>query len=643
MRRTTPFPASMAAWLSPALVGAWFFLLGCQPPPPSAIDPADAAPPQNEPPASTEQAARPAPAPRASAEGDAPTRPSRLELSADPHFLAAPLPGPVPDRYQSWREVGRIEVGQSHLMEVDRLPSGGLVALSQAEGKVRVYAAEGRRLIARHDVAGWGEFEPTALLAFPGAPDRYVLGTRRGLGIFDAASGALLSEATVGPVWKLRWSADKRMLMALSTGQDSSAQDSSAQGSSAQGSLLRFFARGDGSELRQLGELAFDERVDAFDLSPDARLLAVAHYPSGVFRILDLGQGGREIHRAPAPGYAGDIAFSPDGRFLAVAGDGLLLVDLVNPARVAFYSYVKNNMGHVRFSPSSDAVVASSYDGKIRIFGFGSEPTGALGLALVKELSHAGQANVYAFVFSADGNELVSASGDRTLRVFAGRPKAPQVPAGAPVATVFRDLATWKKLDPEAARPLPTPPESSQLPSGGAGHARARPARIQPGVYDCKITLIYKLRRCWVHLDGDGRTRLEFAADNLLHLAGVLWDDGPAVRFEGKLLTPSTLIDCPGCEKEPLHAVFRGQNGKYTGLLTFRKYHDPHVPAPMPPLDVKIEEANDRYPLVLQYVGPLDSTSSGKVGSGKTGSGKVGSGKAGSGAPGSDATSGGRP
>lgn len=531
-----------------------------------------------------------------------PARP-HLVIPVDPAFLTRRLPPRVPDRYASWHETVRIDVGQGYLTEVDRLPSGHWLALSQADGQVRVYEPRSRRLVARHAVTGFREFERTALSAFPAGHDRYVLGTSQGLRAFDAATGAELQVVDERPVWRLRWSADQRVLMALGSG------------TTEQTSVLRFYELESDGVLAALGELSFEERVDAWDLSPDGRLLVIASYPSNALSVLDLADDGRMIHSRAAPRYAGDVAFSPDGRFLAAAGDGLLVVDLINPERVGFYSHVKNNMGHVRFSPSSDAVVASSYDGKIRVIGIDMNENGQLALTLRKELSHAGTANVYAFAFSADGRELVSASGDRTLRAFAGRVgSGPTDPGAVPPnpASVFHDVATWRSLEPAALRPLGP---SSESPAGTplslpSERGPVRPASVAPGRYACKITLIYKLRPCWVRKDAEGRTLLEFSPDNLLHIGGVLWDDGSALRFEGKLLTPSTVLDCAGCERQALHAVFRGQRGKYTGLLTFRQYYDPFVPPAPPPLDVRIEEANDRFPLVLEFVGPSDTPSS---------------------------------
>lgn len=538
------------------------------------------------------ESAKPAEARAASAPAKEPILPG-LQLPVDSEFLQTPLPPPVPDRYASWRETSRINVGLGYLTEVDRLPSGKWLTLSQDDGKVRVYDGRTRRLVTQHPVPGFQQFDHVALVAWPSGDDRFVRGATDGLRVHDAASGAELQLADERPTWQLRWSADRRVLMAV------------GPGATEQTSVLRCYERR-GERLVALGEQPFAERVDAWDLSPDGRLLAVALFPSDTLRVFDLRDGGRELHARAAPRYTGDVAFSPDGRFLAAAGDGLLVVDLINPERVGFYSYVKNNMGFVRFSPSGDAVAASSYDGKIRILGVSVTSEGRLELTLLRELSHSGQANVYGFAFSADGQELVSGSGDRTLRAFGGRTVA-QGAAG----TAFHDLDTWRKLEPRAARPLAKPDRSTRedgrliLPSE---RAPMRPSRVRPGRYACKLTLIYKLRPCWVYQDPEGRTLLEFSPDNLLHLGGVLWDDGAVVRFEGKLLSPSDVLGCAGCDQQPLHAVLRGQGGKYTGVLTFRQYYDPFVPPLPPPPNVQNEEANDRFPLVLEWVGPHDTS-----------------------------------
>jgi hypothetical protein len=116
---------------------------------------------------------------------------------------------------------------------------------------------------------------------------------------------------------------------------------------------------------------------------------------------------------------------------------------------------------------------------------------------------------------------------------------------------------------------------------------------------------MYKLRECTVFRTAEGHTLLEFHPDNLLSLRGVLYDDGPVVRYEAWLTEPSTIVGCAGCEQQPLHGVLRGNGGRYKGLLTFRNYYDPHVPPPLPEGNAAIEDASDRFELVLNYKGPL--------------------------------------
>lgn len=127
--------------------------------------------------------------------------------------------------------------------------------------------------------------------------------------------------------------------------------------------------------------------------------------------------------------------------------------------------------------------------------------------------------------------------------------------------------------------------------------------RTEQGLY--RIDTLYKLRECRVERTESGHTLLEFAPDNLLGLKGVLYDDGAVVRFEGWLTEPSSIVGCPGCERQPLHAVFRRGGGGWQGLLTFRNYYTPHVPPEPPAPDATIEAAIDRFPVLLQYRGAL--------------------------------------
>lgn len=99
--------------------------------------------------------------------------------------------------------------------------------------------------------------------------------------------------------------------------------------------------------------------------------------------------------------------------------------------------------------------------------------------------------------------------------------------------------------------------------------------------------------------DARGHTLLEFSKDNLLGIRGVLYDDGPVVRFEGWLTEGGTL-GCDGCQYEPIHGVLKGKGNNWEGVLLYRKHFDPLVPHEPPGDDLTIEEAIDRYPVVLK-------------------------------------------
>jgi hypothetical protein len=523
-----------------------------------------------------------------------------LDLPASAAFVKRGLPAPRPERYSAFAEASRIHVGRTHLRQVDLFPGDAwLLAVSDDEATVRVYERAPARLVGNHPVPGFRRFETGGVLAWPEAPPRFVASSGEGLFLHDAKTGALLATLARERLLDLRFSPDRTLLVA---------REAAPPEASSKLHVYALLSAGSAPNVRPAGALALPERVDAWDLSADNRLLATALYPSGDLFVLDLASGS-EVLRVPGPDFGGDVAFSPDGRFVAMGGQGLLLVDLVNPARRAYYSLFQNNVGHVRFSPSGDAVLASSYDGCLRVFRWDTrarDGRSGLSLALVQTLRHEGQANVYGFVFEAGGDGLVSVSGDRTVRTF----RAPKASAPSPNAAprTFLTLADWARREPDAARPFPPAPEPSMR--DGHYHPPAldgapRPASLRPGRYACKIDLLYKLRDCQVEKDAKGHTRLRFGPGNLLELEGVLYDDGPVVRLEGWLTAPSTIVGCDGCEKQPLHAVLRGGGDRYQGFLKFRNYYDPYVPPEPPGADEKIAAAIDRFPVVLEFREPL--------------------------------------
>lgn len=76
----------------------------------------------------------------------------------------------------------------------------------------------------------------------------------------------------------------------------------------------------------------------------------------------------------------------------------------------------------------------------------------------------------------------------------------------------------------------------------------ARPARLAPGAYACKVSREYRLRACRVERDAEGRTFLEFGEGNLLALRGVVYDHAGALEFEG-WLSDAEPFGCTSCDE----------------------------------------------------------------------------------------------
>jgi len=370
-----------------------------------AVDPAALAPP-----ATPASPPRPDPGPEAVAPAPAaPSAPFALGLQPDADWLVFPHPRPAPERYASWRQQWRLDVGQSHVDTALLDPDDKhLLVRSDNESTIRVYRLADRRLIGNFAVAGFasGTFERGAVVWWPvPGPDReplFLVGNGAGLALHSALSGALVRTLDPRPFWDLGWSPDGRTLLA--TRADLTAQTS----------RLTVFTRDGDDRLVELADRPLPERLDGWALSRDNRLLAVSWYPSDTVELFDT-QDGRSRWRLPAPRYTGSLAFSPDGALLAVGGEHLLLLDVADPSRRATATRFGNNLHEVRFSPSGDAVAATSYDGHARLFG---ADLGRGTLRLLKDLRHAGTANVYAASFLRDGSGLVTSSGDRTVRLW---------------------------------------------------------------------------------------------------------------------------------------------------------------------------------------------------------------------------------
>ncbi len=153
-----------------------------------------------------------------------------------------------------------------------------------------------------------------------------------------------------------------------------------------------------------------------FDLaySPDGKLLALAGYKE--VRLID---AATKQPLAALSGHAGAvraIAFSHDGKLLAAAGglparSGEVLIWDVEQRKL-----LHTIRGHsdciygVAFSPDSSTVATASYDKLVKLFDIATEKE----VRTYKDHIDA----VYAVAFTPDGKRLVSGAADRTIKIW---------------------------------------------------------------------------------------------------------------------------------------------------------------------------------------------------------------------------------
>jgi len=212
------------------------------------------------------------------------------------------------------------------------------------------------------------------------------------------------------------------------------------------------------------------------------------------------------------------------------------------------------------------------------------------------------------------------------------RAQPPREPTPAPVVEESETVEIGPEISDD-----PPPPEDPILERRAALEALyatprhrpaeldgpARPCRIAPGDYACRVSEGYKLRDCVVERLPSGHVMLEVMKGNLLELRGVLYDDGPVVRFEGwptaarpfKCFhcqercfldpsachcTPAQIERTASCLGQPVHAVLKGRGRTWNGVVIWRDYYDAAVHAGIPPRNVVFEDGLDRFKVLLK-------------------------------------------
>ena len=336
-------------------------------------------------------------------------RVTRMDERSRPWALPAaqdrlvPVPG-LPQHYERWHERRRTAVGYGYLSIVDvSVDDRFLLVVSEDEARIRTYDFPSLRPIAQLSVDGYAKFGRGDFVIWPlgtGQPSVVFAGTA-GLVLLNTGTAQTATLSTQAAD-TLRYTDDHRVLGATISVIPE------------QRSRIAFYGVKAGTELEPLLVLDFAERVEEWDLDSAKRRLAVTYYPSNQVEVLDLAER-KALWVAPVPEYSSSVDISRDDQRVAVGGSSVVLFDMNDGRRVAGDAHFGNNIHRVRFSPSGDALAVSSYEGKIRIFD-ATKP--GPGLPLRKLLRHTGTANVYAIAFNRDGSELVSGSGDQTVRVW---------------------------------------------------------------------------------------------------------------------------------------------------------------------------------------------------------------------------------
>jgi WD40 repeat protein len=307
-------------------------------------------------------------------------------------------------KYERWTLKKSISVGFSHLSIADlSVDETRLLALSESEAKARIYEFPNGKLLGKSEIPGYARFETGDFGFWPGdsAGSRFWYVGPKGISLHDSLSGAEVAHLSDRPSFEAHWTRDRRLFGVVSSQIP------------AQTSELMLFRLED-DKLEPALSLTFKERVEAWALTRDRKRLVVSYYPSGETEFLDL-EKRTLIWKISAPEYTNSLVLSPDETRAAVGGARVELFAMAEPERRSTYSKLGNNVHQIQFSPSGDAIAVSAYDGHVRILANDlAEPE----LKLLKDLRHAGTANVYALRFTRDGKRLVSSSGDQSVRVW---------------------------------------------------------------------------------------------------------------------------------------------------------------------------------------------------------------------------------
>ena len=158
--------------------------------------------------------------------------------------------------------------------------------------------------------------------------------------------------------------------------------------------------------------------VECVAFTPDGKVLASGS-KTGEIKLWETATG-REIgtFHSPNPDLIWSLAFSPDGKHLAVAEGSALsfprphavtVWDVRSERIVATLQGHTNDVAAVAFAPDGSGLASASWDGTIKLWDLKTQHE----IVTLK-----GQRAVNSLYFSAKGNRLVSAGSDKTVKIW---------------------------------------------------------------------------------------------------------------------------------------------------------------------------------------------------------------------------------
>ncbi|WP_344613107.1 Hsp70 family protein [Dactylosporangium salmoneum] len=169
------------------------------------------------------------------------------------------------------------------------------------------------------------------------------------------------------------------------------------------------------------------------------------------------------------------VAFSPDGKTMATAGDDNTVMvwnvaDPAAPVRIATLTEHKDTVAAVAFSRDGKNMATASFDGTVMVWNMGN-PAAPAHIATLTDHVHW----VYSVAFSSDGKTMATAGGDFSVMVW--KMTNPAAPARIATLTDYSDAALSVAFSPDG---------KTMATAGGAGNTvkmwnmadPAAPARV---------------------------------------------------------------------------------------------------------------------------------------------------------------------